>query len=1461
MKNKIISCIIAFTMMITLCIPAFSPIVSYATSEVIYIYTTEEFLDFSKKCSYDAWSKNKQIILKNNISLLNTDFESISVFNGSFDGEGHTVSGINVDGSYSPSGLFAMLGKDGVIKNLNVQGSITPNGDKKSVGGIVGDNYGTIENCSFAGTIMGKSDVGGIAGINRISGSIKGCSSSGEVIGESRTGGIAGSNAGLISSCENKAKINTISVTPKLSLDEINISLTLDITKLPSLNNTAMTDTGGITGYSTGIIMGCTNNGRVGYPHIGYNAGGIVGRSSGHLTGNRNNAEIFGRKDVGGIVGQMEPYVNYLLSEDLLGSLKTELGELTDLVNEAISKADGSFNGISTRLDNILNSLSDATDSLNILMNDVTDYGDDMIGEVNRISDILTEVLSQLYGISENAPTLSGALGDAIRSFESAIESLKETFTITDEAISDLDLMTKDMAEAFGNINSTVDKIDRGISALENAIAIEDKEAAETALNDIADGLSQLVTSSDEMATALDRLAEVLNDTAFADKLLPLFDKAADSFSDMSVAINDIYDATTVIKENIDVNWQDMQEGGDKLLESFDSITLALSYLSESLYYAEEAIDDISAGLELLASSISAMDEAEISKAIAKILDGFSKLAEATENSSKALSDLAEALKNFEMSNLGESLNKIGEALGVIAGGSEELSSAITDVTEGITTLLQNIEIDPDSMEEGGALVLAGFENLGESLSKMRSAVSCLSEGMTSLSSAIHLIKNALEIKDEDALADAFNKAYDSLGVIIDSVGVFAEVMTELADVLKEAKFWSDRLTESFTAVTGALSDITGSLVKVQGGIDSLRANVSLDLELCEDGLSLIREGFSDLGVASGNIKNALLHLSDAFADVQDALGSIDKVAEDIKKGMSSLAEATDVITEMSNDAISLLGYLKSVDKIQFPTPPESITATANQLFVSISEIENELKHINADMTVLENDIVTILGSISDKFESISENIVDLIYGLDDYDVINNKVTEEEIDSVTNGKLFSCVNYGSVYADKNVGGIAGAMGLEYALDPEDDASNQLSVTQKKQYLLKAVIHACQNYGDVTAKKDAVGGICGKMDFGLIYGAESYSKVTSEAGNYVGGISGISAGLISQCYVKSSLSGGKYIGGVVGSGVDESFSGDSSMVRNCYTMVEIVSFTQYAGAIAGANIGQYSENLFVSSNLQGIDRASYEGKAEPISYEDLIKRRSLPQGFYSFTLKFLADGVVISTTQFEYGESFDESIFPTIPEKEGHYGTWDRTSLEKLVFDTTVSVIYTPYRTTLVSDEQRDDGRSVFLVEGEFTESCKLVVTHMPSVKGLELNDRFFTKDSFIEGWIIQIPSDNMDSNALHFLARNENCKIFVKLNGVWTEVETKEFGSYLIFDAEGETVELAIVEHSIKLVPVIAIAAVILVAVSILVALIIIKKRSKKKNSNELTEETEKVTEKIPQRTPDKNRKNKGKKK
>ena len=285
-----------------------------------------------------------------------------------------------------------------------------------------------------------------------------------------------------------------------------------------------------------------------------------------------------------------------------------------------------------------------------------------------------------------------------------------------------------------------------------------------------------------------------------------------------------------------------------------------------------------------------------------------------------------------------------------------------------------------------------------------------------------------------------------------------------------------------------------------------------------------------------------------------------------------------------------------------------------------------------------------------------------------------------------------------------------------------------------------------------------------------------------------------------------------------------------MVRCCYSMVKIIRAAQYSGAISGANAGEYSENLFVSDDLQGIDRVSYQGRAEYIAYEDLIKRKSIPDGFYYFQLKFVADGKLLHSIDFEYGSSFDQSIFPEIPKKDGYYGYWDVSELNHLVFDTTVSVVYKPYTTAIGSEELREDGREIFFVQGEFVDSDKITVTKGCDTSTLVLTEGFFTVDKLIESWTLVIPKNNLDVNNIHFLPSGDNCRVFVKIDGVWNEVEANEFGSYLTFDVSGEVIEIAIVEHTVKLIPVIALCGGgVIILASVIIVCVIVRKRARAK--------------------------------
>ena len=223
------------------------------------------------------------------------EFSSIPTFGGTFDGQGYTISGLTITGSGNVRGLFRYLQSGGVVQNVSLEVTIEPTDLQDSLGGLVGNNRGSVRNCTVAGSIQGETNIGGIIGVNESSGKIINSTFSGSVTGEHYVGGIAGQNLGSILQCVNQGKINTVAVEGEADLED------LDSRPLNSTENLpACTDIGGITGFSTGVLQSCKNTGPVGYEHVGYNVGGIAGRQSGYLNGCTNQGVILGRKDVGG---------------------------------------------------------------------------------------------------------------------------------------------------------------------------------------------------------------------------------------------------------------------------------------------------------------------------------------------------------------------------------------------------------------------------------------------------------------------------------------------------------------------------------------------------------------------------------------------------------------------------------------------------------------------------------------------------------------------------------------------------------------------------------------------------------------------------------------------------------------------------------------------------------------------------------------------------------------------------------------------------------------------------------------------------------------------------------------------------------------------------------------------------------------------------------------------------------
>ncbi len=164
------------------------------TMEDIYINNVDDFLEFVENCRLDTWSVNKRVILNEDISLLRTDFDYVPTFGGIFDGQDHTISEYNLTDGLSHVGLFAEIQKTGIVCNLNVSGSIIPSGEQIRIGGLCGENFGYIKNCSFKGVISSNDYVGGITSYNHVTGIIEDCSASGYIKGIHFVGAVAGMN-------------------------------------------------------------------------------------------------------------------------------------------------------------------------------------------------------------------------------------------------------------------------------------------------------------------------------------------------------------------------------------------------------------------------------------------------------------------------------------------------------------------------------------------------------------------------------------------------------------------------------------------------------------------------------------------------------------------------------------------------------------------------------------------------------------------------------------------------------------------------------------------------------------------------------------------------------------------------------------------------------------------------------------------------------------------------------------------------------------------------------------------------------------------------------------------------------------------------------------------------------------------------------------------------------------------
>ena len=558
-----------------------------AEGAVFTINSLEDWAEFVRLSTRDVWSQGMTVELNADLDLSGSDSSPVPIFQGTFHGNGHTISGFSYIEKGSKVGLFRTLTQSAVVEDLRVTGTLEPQGTAASVGLLAGENYGTIRRCTAQGTVSGQENVGGLVGLNGEEGSLIACSGNVQVTGVTNAGGIAGQNLGTIDTCSNSGAIN------------------------PQADQDIPTSVGGIAGLSRGTIRDCSNSGAVGYPHLGYNMGGIAGLQSGEILRCSNSGLIQGRKDVGGIAGQFEPNTTLTYGNsptqalsDSLGGLLDELSRLTDtldamagrgiddaqVIHDALSaiqdkthntgsQSHADFQAMSDQLDGYASSIHNSLDHLRGSLDKLSNQGDAQ----------LQTALDQTDRLLDDLQTLFSQADSGIRD---AISAMKQTVSAIQPQLQTIRTHRQALDQELEQLNSYIVQVSALIAKgqYEDALQIpfpslnlsEHLSAISAANSEIARLAAQL---PGQWSNIYDRLSSSMKDTG----------------NDMDKRLSRLYDALDTLLDLWSGFSKDAQGDLDAISQGSEQIRKLLKNYTDTLgNQVQDAADEIDAQLNII---------------------------------------------------------------------------------------------------------------------------------------------------------------------------------------------------------------------------------------------------------------------------------------------------------------------------------------------------------------------------------------------------------------------------------------------------------------------------------------------------------------------------------------------------------------------------------------------------------------------------------------------------------------------------------------------------------------------------------------------------------------------------------------------------------------------------------------------------------------------------------------------
>ena len=1329
---------------------------------VLYIKTADELAAFSRFCRYDANSRGLAAELASDINLRGAEFEPIPIFCGSFDGKGYTVTGFDFADAGSSVGLFRVISEGATVKNLRLEGSIRPEGTAKYVGGIAGKNFGTVLNCTIVGNVSGKENIGGIAGKNDVGGLISACRTYGAAKGEHYTGGVTGYNAGIVINCENSMLVNV--TDEEIPFSPENIALENIVSKE---SVTGSTDTGGIAGFSSGSIRSCTNLGNVGYIHLGYNVGGIAGRQNGYINNCKNMGEICGRKDVGGIVGQAEPFRAVDFSEDIAkklseqaDKLKASGDRLTETADGANERVSGKIDSLADSLDDVCSDLSDLTDYLSGYADGISDSANELSARVTDTLDKMTPVLDRFTEITRRVTDLTGSLKDAADELSKTSDLASDSVESLKSALGKADGASAKLSDALNNLGDSVELLKDSMGDPDETQRAA-KDTAES-LKTVSKGLSELSDAVTAFGDAAEILDERVTDSAEWDSVIDNAEKIGDSISELSEAVGDIAAAVDKLKDSADEK---------KVKEIFKDILSATEHFDNASKKLNEALAEISGNV--------GSDTSSAKEAVSEIEKCGGDIKSASES-------LQAAGQHLESSGAAE------EVLGYVASAEEHMTNAAEYAAEAAdaaknnnlaeaATCVANARAQAKAAEAEITSARKALEGLGQSDDEeVKAALAAFTDSQNSLRSAENHAKNAFDSADEfigsveadlDGIIGAFGTLAEAAKYIRLALGNMNDALENIVNAVDgdKAKKAYNNLMDAAEKLSGAGVDLGDAMSDTVDTLEKMRDSESKRqiedlLKSAKTSLGTALDKFSDatdilssaLDTVSGQIDGEKMgNAAELFADSVRLLSSVadsaDKASDDIKSSLDSLdlaaqslgdslgmlGDSVDIMKDISEistgasfDLRNIIDDLANKEEIKLPTLGDKFTSLKNNLSDSSKNALDIIRSLHRELSDSADKLIDCLSDVGDIVSEILRIFSDAISGEDgratSIDELTEDISDNDTEEITQGKVSGSENSGLVKGDVNVGGIAGSLAKEFDFDPEDDITKIGDESLNFRYRTRAVLRGCINTATVSAKKNYVGGIVGREDLGSVIDCINDSSVSSDSGSYCGGIAGASYSTIRGSWSRSSVSAVSYCGGIAGYG--STLIGNGVMVRFDDSDIDIEEFCGAVCGDADAD-GVIKENLYIKGGFGGIDGISYAGKADPCSYEVLSEREDFPESFSSFEVLFVEGDTELGRSVKKYGERIGDDEIPDIPETEGTYAHW--SDFDAVVtFPTTVELVRKNYVASLSAGAS--DMPATVIVDGLFTDSDRLKYKFREG-DDVTVEDAVFTAEIRLDG--------------------------------------------------------------------------------------------------------------------------------